>query len=570
MLHRPGGSKVTWYSCGPTVYDAAHIGHARTYVCTDIVRRVLEDVLALEVDFAMGVTDVDDKIIARAQATGFREWHDMERMVRGLEDDFFADLDALHVRRPTAVLRVTEHIPDIIRYIEAILRAGRAYVAPDGVYFDVVACGDAYLHFKERGLPGMATARPLDADAASEQAPLPSDEAEPAGAPGSFKRDPRDFALWKVLKRPGEEPGWASPWGLGRPGWHIECSAVTHAYFGPRLDLHSGGVDLKFPHHTNEVAQCAAHNCADHADWVAHWLHTGHLYIEGRKMSKSLKNFVSIREYLAAGYSSQPAADFRVFCLQHKYHSSVHFSRKCIEDAAAYRRKIEGFVSLVDTVATGRQQAHPGGGAGPGAAAGAARRPTDESRKLLAYLSSTRTEVRRALLHDFDTPEVLRFVSYLVGEGTLYASAVANRPAEPLEPLLGVAHYVADLLGKLGVPVGARTAISVAEGVSDASVGGPSASAAQVLQTMVAFRTKVRASALKGFKGLKAASTKSLAAPDVTAAAATMSDGAVGAGEALKEVLEACDWLRDTACPAVGVQIDDVSDKLSAIKSAKK
>jgi len=491
LLDRPRGSTVTWYSCGPTVYDAAHIGHARTYVCTDIVRRVLEDVLALEVNFAMGVTDVDDKIIARAQATGLREWREMERMVRGLEDDFFADLDALHVRRPTAVLRVTEHVADIIRYIEAIVRAGRAYVVPDGVYFDVAACGDAYLYFKERGLPDMATAKPADADQ------VLSDEATEAA--GSFKRDPRDFALWKVLKRPGEEPGWASPWGLGRPGWHIECSAVTHAYFGPRLDLHSGGVDLKFPHHTNEVAQCAAHNCADHADWVAHWLHTGHLYIEGRKMSKSLKNFISIREYLAAGYSTQPATDFRLFCLQHKYHSSVHFSRRCIEDAVAYRRKVEGFLSLTHTVAAGRQQVPAE--ADVGAEGGAARRPTDASRKLQEYLSTTRAAVHRALLHDFDTPEALRFVSYVVGEGTQYASAVANKPSEPLEPLLAVAHYVADLLGKLGVSVGGTAAAATAAVAGPAAVpdaSGPGAvqeaSAAQVLQTLVAFRAKVRAS----------------------------------------------------------------------------
>ena len=137
---------LTWYSCGPTVYDAAHIGHARTYVCTDIIRRILTDIHHKDVNFAVGVTDIDDKIIERAAVNGLKNWSETERMVRELEEDFFTDLDALNVRRPDAILRVTEHIPDIIAYIEGIISSERAYVTPDGVYFSVASCGNSYLH----------------------------------------------------------------------------------------------------------------------------------------------------------------------------------------------------------------------------------------------------------------------------------------------------------------------------------------------------------------------------------------------------------------------------------------
>ena len=242
LKHRPN-SKITWYSCGPTVYDAAHIGHARTYVCTDIIRRILEDELGHEVDYAIGVTDIDDKIIQRASSHGLKEWSQMLAMVRSLEADFFHDLDALHVRRPNAVLRVTEHIDDIIAYIQNIISTGRAYVTPDGVYFDVSSCGEAYLYFRERGLPDMSTSPVLQ----QEGIVIDIDVDNIDTLPVSYKRDPRDFALWKSVKietsSSGEQqqqqqqqqqpppPGWESPWGFGRPGWHIECSAVTHAYF---------------------------------------------------------------------------------------------------------------------------------------------------------------------------------------------------------------------------------------------------------------------------------------------------------------------------------------------------
>lgn len=206
FLAVPHSRSLNWYSCGPTVYDHAHIGHARTYICTDIIRRILTDILGVPVLFAMGITDIDDKIIDKAICMGLMGKNGCEKVARPLEDEFFRDLDALHVRRPDMVLRVSEHIPEIVSYIETIIGNGGAYTSTDGVYFDTTKHGARYGKLGQ----GMAT-----------------DEASST----STKRDNRDFALWKLSKSEAE-PGWDSPWGRGRPGWHIECSAMTHAVFG--------------------------------------------------------------------------------------------------------------------------------------------------------------------------------------------------------------------------------------------------------------------------------------------------------------------------------------------------
>ena len=570
LLKHRTNSKITWYSCGPTVYDAAHIGHARTYVCTDIIRRILEDELGHEVDYAIGVTDIDDKIIQRAFSNGLNEWSQMVAMVRSLEADFFHDLDALHVRRPNAVLRVTEHINDIITYIQKIISTGRAYVTPEGVYFDVSSCGEAYLYFRERGLPDMSTST---SPAVPQQEGVAVDVFDVDTTPGNHKRDPRDFALWKAVKTEASSsgepklPGWESPWGFGRPGWHIECSAVTHAYFGSTLDIHSGGIDLKFPHHTNEIAQCTAHNCSTHGDdWVQLWLHTGHLYIEGRKMSKSLKNFISIKEFLEGGYSSNPAADFRIFCLQHKYDASIHFSPLKIDNAGTFRRKVEGFLRLAESIQSNRLA----GDKDQDAETGYAKRPTNESRKMMLLLSTSRAAARVALVNDFDTPEALRCISSLVGEGTLYASMVANQRTEPLEPLMSVARYVLDVLGKMGLTLLSNSSSSTTDSSNNSSIDTSSAvSGEAAIETLLTFRSKVRAASLSGTKSLKAARkrTKSLPSDDDTvdsaATAIAKNEAVIEAGESLGKVLEACDWVRNTACPAMGVQIDDVSETLS-------
>lgn len=246
---------LSWYACGPTVYDSAHLGHARTYICTDVIRRMLVHWFRYNIDYAMGLTDIDDKIVTKANALNIfdksldasdsKQWHAIYRLTSEITDEFFRDMDDLNVLRPRALLRVSEHVPEIIQYISKIIENGGAYVLPSGVYFDVAR------HDSEYGKLGAVHVH---------SAECPHDSVESAGESLLAKRDPKDFALWKTeIISAGHanevEPVFDSPWGKGRPGWHIECSAMTHAYFGKDVDIHSGGIDLLFPHHTNEVAQ---------------------------------------------------------------------------------------------------------------------------------------------------------------------------------------------------------------------------------------------------------------------------------------------------------------------------
>ena len=253
----PPPSCLSWYACGPTVYDDAHIGHARTYINTDIIRRILTDHFQVNVNFAMGMTDIDDKIIQRSKVQKISNTKPLEseelpnwlKLARKYEASFLADMDALNVRRPVVILRVTEHMEEIKRYISTILAEDKAYVTPSGVYFSVARHSSPSNEYGKLGPIPTSSSNEHDVDS-DDQMRLFGD-----------KKDPRDFALWKRVKDSGsgsgddEEPFWDSPWGKGRPGWHIECSAVTHSHFGESLDIHSGGIDLRFPHHTNEIAQ---------------------------------------------------------------------------------------------------------------------------------------------------------------------------------------------------------------------------------------------------------------------------------------------------------------------------
>lgn len=224
-------NSYNWYVCGPTVYDNSHLGHARTYINTDIIRRILVSYFKFNIHFAMGMTDIDDKIIKRS----IEKKINWKELAREYERSFINDMDLLGIQRSETILRVTEHIPDIINYIQKIIDNGSAYQTETGVYFHVPT-----------------------SNAFGKLGNIPSGEEDPEAEVNNIhalrgKKDPRDFALWKIVDI--STPHWDSPWGPGRPGWHIECSAMTHAYFGPNVDIHSGGIDLRFPHHTNEIAQ---------------------------------------------------------------------------------------------------------------------------------------------------------------------------------------------------------------------------------------------------------------------------------------------------------------------------
>lgn len=423
---QPG--KVSWYACGPTVYDKSHLGHARNYVSTDIIRRILMHYFDYKVNFVMNITDIDDKIIIRARrqrllelekkkqyseeeiralvlsafqayaqsslplllkdGEGLSEKNYAERkqtgygkvltggtisgegkpgddeakvkmhlgnmdaavegikrgdvlsgadeillpyldslyketidtadqtmftdLTQSMETLFHADMDALNVLRPDTITRVTEYVPQIADFVERIVNKGFAYEVDGSVYFDIASF--------EKGGNTYARLRPEVRGDESLQAEGEGSLSKNLGA----KRSAGDFALWKKSK--AGEPYWPSPWGKGRPGWHIECSVMASDVLGANMDIHSGGIDLAFPHHDNELAQSEAYFC-DHEKgehtWVNNFLHMGHLSISGSKMSKSLKNFQTIEDALATNYTSR---SMRIVFLMGKWNDGVEIS----------------------------------------------------------------------------------------------------------------------------------------------------------------------------------------------------------------------------------------------------
>lgn len=303
---------ATWYSCGPTVYDASHIGHASCYVKQDILQRILRQHFGINLITAMNITDVDDKIIAKCVGTG-QNWREL---VQVQEESFWNDLKQLGCARPNHVLRVSEHIPQIIRFIEKLIDKDYAYGLEDGsVYFDVK---------KLKTYGKLQTINLEDTD-------------------HKWKRSALDFALWKGRSKQDNphEPNWATPWSSigGRPGWHIECSAMASHIFGDNIDFHSGGLDLRFPHHENEEAQsCAHHKCNQ---WVNYWIHIGQLHVVGEehKMSKSLNNTIGISQLLGSFSSSE----FRMYCLLSHYQHRMDYSEISMTAAQKVLRRLENF-----------------------------------------------------------------------------------------------------------------------------------------------------------------------------------------------------------------------------------
>lgn len=290
--------KVRVYVCGPTVYSYVHIGNARTFTSFDVVVRYLR-YRGFEVTYVRNYTDVDDKIIQAAHDAGVEPISLAARFVEAFRED----ARALHLKEPDVSPKVSEHIPEIIRIIEKLVEKGVAYESKGDVYFSV------------RKYPEYAklSKRNLDELCAGERV-----------RPGEQKREPLDFALWKAAK--AGEPAWESPWGKGRPGWHIECSAMSAKYLGESFDIHGGGLDLIFPHHENEIAQSEA---ASGKEFARYWMHCGFLDMEGAKMSKSLGNVVRLRDALE---KVDPEA-LRFFFLSTHYRHPLNFTDKSLADA---------------------------------------------------------------------------------------------------------------------------------------------------------------------------------------------------------------------------------------------
>jgi len=351
----PGSLKM--YVCGPTVYDSTHVGHGRAYVMYDVFKRYLNS-RGYHVIHVMNITDIDDKIINRARDEN-RDWMEI---VETYTKEYLEALNSLNVQIDHHP-RVTQHISEIIEFIQRLIEKGHAYVAPSGsVYFDVNTYEDY----------GRLSGR-LVKEAWSQEPDFLSE-----------KKNPYDFALWKAAK-PGE-PFWESPWGRGRPGWHIECSVMSTRYLGERFDIHGGGTDLIFPHHENERAQ--SESALGSRPWVSIWMHVGMVMVGADKMSKSLKNIVPIKEVVG----KWGGRTLRYWYLMSHYRKPVSFSEESLEIASEHLRRLNQVSSLLQKL--WREAVEP-------------HRASDEDLKILRNLLKTHYSFHVALSEDFNTPQAV-------------------------------------------------------------------------------------------------------------------------------------------------------------------
>lgn len=606
---QPGkGNVITWYSCGPTVYDSSHMGHARTYIAIDIIRRIMEDYFNYNILSVMNVTDIDDKIILKARrgylvrryverspATSSADFsaawtEQLERMNAKIADvdaaqasgemksgeaaslrelygkevkkaesalsaisaasgklsaaelvamegafdtmgvyldakeggsltpeeimrickehssryerEFFEDMDMLRVRPPEVLTRVTEYVDKVIAFIAKIVENGFGYASNGSVYFDTAAFAAHPDHTYGRLKPNATnvTAEKKEESAAPEGAGAVENDGELGAATAGEKRCKADFALWKRSK-PGE-PSWPSPWGPGRPGWHIECSCMSSDICGETLDIHFGGQDLKFPHHENELAQSEAyHGCKQ---WVRYFLHSGHLDIDGLKMSKSLKNFITIRQAFEKGYT---ARQLRTMVLLASWDRTMNFSADTMEHAKrADRRFSEFFLSVRGLLR-----------AGPATAG--AQAWGERERALRAVLEKTQIGVHAALLDNFDTPTVMRLLDELVAATNDYTKGGEVRAMLVSQ----IAQYVTRILRVFGL-VNGNDDIGFGPEAADGAGEGREAVLAPVLDSWAKFRTDVR-----------------VRARDIKDA----------------QILGICDRVRDEDMPKLGVRLED-------------
>ncbi|XP_071452859.1 cysteine--tRNA ligase, cytoplasmic [Hetaerina americana] len=593
------GMQVRWYSCGPTVYDASHMGHARSYISFDILRRVLSDYFGYDVMYVMNVTDIDDKIIKRARQNHlyseylrkdhsldriiedankvmklfmeklgtttdpdkktmlsnmlskvseaisklmnavtenerakvrdakkgfmeeskdlFSEWLDhmygstvednsiFSKLPRYWESEFHKDMESLNVLPPSVLTRVSEYVPEIVKYTERIIENGLAYVSNGSVYFDVLKFDQKSNHFYAKLVP----------EAYGDSKSLEEGEGDLSISVDqlSEKRSPNDFALWKASK--AGEPSWESPWGMGRPGWHIECSVMASAICGDTLDIHTGGVDLKFPHHDNELAQAEAYY--DCEQWVQYFLHSGHLTIAGCKMSKSLKNFVTIKEAL----KKNTARQLRLAFLLHSWKDTLDYSQNTMDMAVQYEKSLNEFFLTVKDLTRNLSTSQPE----------ALEKWHEQELGLNTKFHETVFAVHVALCDNVDTRTTLDAVRDLISACNVYLREKQKDSKEPnLLLLQDIAKYVTNLFKIFGV---APTDNTVGFPISTNKTENVEELVLPYLTILADFRQSVRQ---------QARSVKATA------------------------ILEECDKLRDETLPNLGVRLEDHEGRGAVVK----
>eukprot|EP00928_Gymnodinium_smaydae_P047000 TRINITY_DN31342_c0_g1_i1.p1 TRINITY_DN31342_c0_g1~~TRINITY_DN31342_c0_g1_i1.p1 ORF type:complete len:907 (+),score=271.46 TRINITY_DN31342_c0_g1_i1:12-2732(+) len=618
------GKKIRWYTCGPTVYDVAHMGHARAYLTFDILRRVMQDYFGYELHYQINITDIDDKIIMRsrqnklmndfkeevkkmdlkafksltdeavaaaekklkskapeepaasapekdkaeyqklvqehklkldqhaelkrkvAAAAGSKddllvaakdpimakldkdrghtvnEHEVFDAHARHFENEYFEDMDNLGVLRPDVVTRISAYMDGRVQdYIAKLVDLGFCYEANGSVYFAIDNFKKEGFHYRKL-VPAATTSA---AEMAEGEGALAGDESE--------KRNKNDFAVWKKSK-PGE-PAWPSPWGPGRPGWHIECSVMANDIHDEFLDIHGGGEDLKFPHHDNEMAQSEAYT--GRPQWVNYFWHAGHLSIEGLKMSKSLKNFITIRQAL----ETHSARQLRLMFLMQSWDKGMNYSDQAIDMAKVEERKMKHFLGSLEFHSRHAHGKQPEG---------------ERERALLASVDACEKAVGVALRDNFNTGKVIELVSKLISE--CYASYEAL-PAAHLGPVTKAAAFVQKILGILGVKDLVKKPPKVEEWTKALDAF---ASLRQAVRQLV----RDKAPADKLVAALDAAAPAAAAAKKAGLADCASSFDAFIAdvrelaksGAAAGAVLGRCDAVRDKDFPALGVRLEDL------------
>ena len=392
--------KVRMYCCGPTVYNYIHVGNARPIIMFDVLRRYLE-YRGYDVTFVQNFTDVDDKIIKRANEEGITSAEVAEKYI----GEYWTDVKALGVREATVHPKATENISQIIELIETLIEKGYAYEAEGDVYYRT-------LKFRDYGKLSHQNLEELQAGARIEV--------------NDVKENPMDFALWKAAK-PGE-PAWESPWGMGRPGWHIECSAMSNRYLGKTIDIHAGGMDLAFPHHENEIAQSEA---ANGVKFVNYWLHNGFINVDNKKMSKSLGNFFTVREAAAVyGYDC-----IRLFMLMSHYRSPLNYSADILEQAKSALERMKTAKENLDFFAENGKEGEL----------------SEADRAFVDSLGKYRERFIEVMDDDFNTADAISVLFELIREVNTAVSP-ASDPSKALA--IACRTLYLELADVLGIPFG--------------------------------------------------------------------------------------------------------------------